>query len=157
MSGEDFNAAPVEVVIPASTMENGSVCFNISLMVIDDSIVENPETFTIELTGSTPPVEIGYPSSATVTIVDNDSEFKERSYFAYDTFSNAIFICSEVTIGLETCEYTVTEGESQNICASLDGSLQRPVDTHLSIGPSSKRPNISEQSHLVVLHSQLFC
>jgi len=54
-----------------------------------------------------------------------------------------------VTIGLETCEYTVTEGESQNICASLDGSLQRPVDTHLSIGASSKRPNISEQSHLV--------
>lgn len=138
MSGEDFNAAPVEVVIPASTMENGSVCFNISLMVIDDSIVENPETFTIELTGSTPPVEIGYPSSATVTIVDNDSEFKERSYFAYDTFSNAIFICSEVTIGLETCEYTVTEGESQNICASLDGWLQRPVDVYLCIGPSSK-------------------
>ena len=157
MSGEDFNAAPVEVVIPASTMENESVCVNISLMVIDDHIVESPETFTIELTGSTPPVEIGYPSSATVTIIDNDSEFKEKSYFAHDTFNNTIFICSEVTIGLETCEYTVTEGESQNICASLDGSLQRPVNTHLSIGPSSKRPNISEQSHLVVLHSQLFC
>ena len=91
MSGEDFNAAPVEVVIPASTMENGSVCVNISLMVIDDHIVESPETFTIELTGSTPPVEIGYPSSATVTIVDNDSEFKENSYFAHDTFSNVSF------------------------------------------------------------------
>ena len=91
MSGEDFNAASVEVVIPASTMENESVCVNISLMVIDDHIVESPETFTIELTGSTPPVEIGYPSSATVTIVDNDSEFKEKSYFAHDTFSNVSF------------------------------------------------------------------
>ena len=78
VAGEDFNAASVEVVIPESTMENGSVCVNISLMVIDDHIVESPETFTIELTGSTPPVEIGYPSSATVTIIDNDSEFKER-------------------------------------------------------------------------------
>ena len=78
VAGEDFNAAPVEVVIPASTMENRSVCVNISLMVIDDHIVESLETFTIELTGSTPPVEIGYPSSATVTIIDNDSEFKER-------------------------------------------------------------------------------
>ena len=76
VAGEDFNAAPVEVVIPDSTMENGSVCVNISLMVIDDHIVESPETFTIELTGSTPPVEIGYPSSATVTIIDNDSELR---------------------------------------------------------------------------------
>ena len=92
MAGEDFNAAPVEVVIPALTMENGSVwCVNISLMVIDDHIVESPETFTIELTGSTPPVEIGYPSSATVTIIDNDSEFKERSCLTYDTFINVIF------------------------------------------------------------------
>ena len=78
VAGEDFNAVSVEVVIPESTMENGSVCVNISLMVIDDHIVESPETFTIELTGSTPPVEIGYPSSANVTIIDNDSEFKER-------------------------------------------------------------------------------
>ena len=78
VAGEDFNAVSVEVVIPESTMENGSVCVNISLMVIDDHIVESPETFTIELTGSTPPVEIGYPSSANVTIIDNDSEFNER-------------------------------------------------------------------------------
>ena len=78
VAGEDFNAVSVEVVIPESTMENGSVCVNISLMVIDDHIVESPETFTIELTGSTPPVEIVYPSSANVTIIDNDSEFKER-------------------------------------------------------------------------------
>ena len=138
VAGEDFNVAPVEVVIPASTMENGSVCVNISLMVIDDHIVESPETFTIELTGSTPPVEIGYPSSATVTIIDNDSEFKEMNYFTYDTFINAICICSEVTIGLETCEYTVTEGESESICAVMDGWLQRPVDVYLCIGPSSK-------------------
>ena len=74
VAGEDYNAAPLLVVIPASTMNGGSVCVNISVMVIDDHIVEFPENFTIELTGSTPPVEIGAANSATVTILDNDSE-----------------------------------------------------------------------------------
>jgi len=74
VAGEDYNAAPLQVVIPASTMDDGSVCVNISVMVIDDHIVEFPENFTIELTGSTPPVEIGAANSATVTILDNDSE-----------------------------------------------------------------------------------
>ena len=74
VAGEDYNAAPLLVVIPASTMNGGSVCVNISVMVIDDHIVEFPENFTIELTGSAPPVEIGTANSATVTILDNDSE-----------------------------------------------------------------------------------
>jgi len=74
VAGEDYNAAPLLVVIPASTVNGGSVCVNISVMVIDDHIVEFPENFTIELTGSTPPVEIGAANSATVTVVDNDSE-----------------------------------------------------------------------------------
>ena len=43
-----------------------------------------------------------------------------------------------MTFELEMCEYTVTEGESQDVCASLNGSLQRPVDVYPSIGPSSK-------------------
>jgi len=74
VAGEDYNAAPLQVVIPASTMDGGSVCVNISVMVIDDHIVEFPENFTIEVTRSTPPVDIGVESSTTVIIVDDDSE-----------------------------------------------------------------------------------
>jgi len=71
---DDYSASPLEVVIPASTMNGGNVRVNISVMVIDDTIVELPENFTIEVTGSTPPVEIGAESSTTVIIVDDDSE-----------------------------------------------------------------------------------
>ena len=74
VAGDDYSASPLEVVIPASTMDGGSVCVNQSVMVIDDTIVELPENFTIEVTGSTPPVEIGAESSTTVIIVDDDSE-----------------------------------------------------------------------------------
>ena len=74
VTGDDYSASPLEVVIPASTMNGGNVCVNISVMVIDDTIVELPENFTIEVTGSTPPVEIGAESSTTVIIVDDDSE-----------------------------------------------------------------------------------
>ena len=74
VAGEDYNAAPLTAVIPASRM---SVCVNISVMVIDDHIVEFPENFTIGLTGSTPPVEIGAVDTATVTILDNDGELSD--------------------------------------------------------------------------------
>jgi len=70
VAGEDYNADPLEVVIPASVMDNDSVCVNISVLVIDDHILEFPENFTIELS----PVEIGAANSVTVTIVDNDSK-----------------------------------------------------------------------------------
>ena len=75
MDGQDYSAtSPVSVVIPVSAMDNDSVCVNISVWVIDDHIVEFPENFTIELIGSTPPLEIGAASVATVTIIDNDGE-----------------------------------------------------------------------------------
>ena len=73
VAGDDYIAAPLVTVIPASTV-NG-VCVNISVMVIDDTLVEFPQNFTIELTASTPPLQIGAASSTTVIIVDDDSEY----------------------------------------------------------------------------------
>ena len=75
VAGDDYIAAPLVTVIPASTVNGGSVCVNISVMVIDDTLVEFPQNFAIELTASTPPLEIGAASSTTVIIVDDDSEY----------------------------------------------------------------------------------
>jgi len=36
------------------------------------------------------------------------------------------------------CEYSVTEGGSQNICGTLDGYLERPIYVYLFIDSSSK-------------------
>ena len=75
VAGDDYIAAPLVTVIPASTVNGGGVCVNISMKVIDDTLVEFPQNFAIELTASTPPLEIGAASSTTVMIVDDDSEY----------------------------------------------------------------------------------
>ena len=62
----------------------------------------------------------------------------KREYCIVLSATYSRFLPSEVTFGLEMCEYTLTEGESQDVCASLNGSLQRPVDVYPSIGPSGK-------------------
>jgi len=74
VAGADYSASFLEVVISASTMNGGNMCVNISVMVIDDTNVELPENFTIEVTRSTPPVDIGVESSTTVIIIDDDSK-----------------------------------------------------------------------------------
>ena len=67
------------------------------------------------------------------------------------------FLLPEVTIGLERCDYSVTEGESQDICGTLDGYLQRPIDVYLSIGSSSKTILIDiiivSHFHLSLIHT----
>ena len=69
----DFSLLANEVLtIPSTAAVSTAVCRDIT--VPDDMIVEDSETFTISVETSNPNDVIMGPSTATVTIVDNDSK-----------------------------------------------------------------------------------
>ena len=64
----DYNLTGLNIFRPSATR----VCATIP--IIDDSFVETKETFRVEFTVP-PGVHIGMPSTSSVTIIDNDSEY----------------------------------------------------------------------------------
>ena len=67
--GRDFLVLNQDLTITAAS--NGSrECFDIT--IIDDSIIEDTESFQVSLTSATENVVVTNSSSATVRIIDND-------------------------------------------------------------------------------------
>ena len=65
---EDYNASPMTLEFSSSVMS-----ITVPVTIVDDDILENPETFSAVLTTGDPSVLLD-PDVATVTINDNDSE-----------------------------------------------------------------------------------
>ena len=77
----DFSMlANEDLTIPSTAAVSTAVCLNIT--VSGDMFVEDSETFTISVETSNPNDVIMGPSTATVTIVDNDGKyfFNTKSY-----------------------------------------------------------------------------
>ena len=68
--GSDYSRVSIDLVFTAGT-SNGTVqCINVA--IIDDSLVESNETFTVILATSNSVVELGN-NLTTITITDTDS------------------------------------------------------------------------------------
>ena len=69
--GVDYNSGPYTVHFNVG-MTNGSFI----VMINDDNVLENDETFTLNINPSSLPsgVTVGTPSQATMTILANDGE-----------------------------------------------------------------------------------
>ena len=75
----DFSPLGNEVLtIPFATTISSFVCHNIS--VSDDMIVEDSETFTITVETSNPNDVIMGPTTAIVTILDDDGKYNQPKY-----------------------------------------------------------------------------
>ena len=55
-------------------MDGRFTCYNATVTILDDYIVEHPETFIISLDSVDPPCPIGQRNSSTVVILDDDCE-----------------------------------------------------------------------------------
>ena len=104
----DYSTFTVELTFNATSSR---ACTDIPIE--DDTILENPENFTVVLTSDDPDVSFMPPTSV-VTIIDNDG----------------------VTIGFERETYTAMENEgSVEVCAILrGGELEREVIVNLDTG-----------------------
>ena len=77
-SGSDYTALTGSVTIPS-----GSATATITVTPVDDSLVESDETVIVTLTANAA-YTVGAPSSATVTITDNDSIPSTTPTYIYD-------------------------------------------------------------------------
>ena len=69
--GQDYlDPASLEVVFPVGAPATQCATFEI----LDDSALEGPHDFEIEITGAGPFAAIGTPSTTTITIDDNERE-----------------------------------------------------------------------------------
>ena len=72
---DDYVSVSETVTIPA-----GSTSVDVPVMINDDSVVENMETFSLSLSTSDPSVSVSVTASmAEVTIQDTTSEFTTSS------------------------------------------------------------------------------
>ena len=70
ISDEDFHPFTTELIYTLSLEPNQTLCVNIT--IVDDSILENEEYFTVSISSTDSSVITGPP--ATIIIIDNDSK-----------------------------------------------------------------------------------
>ena len=106
-SPRDFSATTMELTLDQDV---STACANISIE--DDSVVEDLEIFQVMIGGDDSSVNFLAPTSATVTIVDNDM----------------------ATIGFEMDHYRGEEGQTVEVCVVVKGdvALERAVMVRLS-------------------------
>ena len=70
--GDDYNVGPYSVIIPA-----GETSGSFEISIIDDQMLENNESFDLNIDINTLPddVTLGSPDSATMIIINDDSKY----------------------------------------------------------------------------------
>ena len=74
-----------EVTFPQTAVTGSTQCVGVTL--VDDSIVENTEQFSAQVTSTSEITLIASPSTATYSMVDSDSEFPSSLSFSCDYLS----------------------------------------------------------------------
>ena len=111
---------------------------------MDDTILENNEVFSVQLSTQDPDVNLTR-STATVTTEDNDSELYNLSH--YFTFCNFVFFYTDVTVGLQQSAYEISEElSSLVVCTVLSEVTERTVVVTLATIPRTA------QGLLIFLH-----
>ena len=100
--------------------------------ITNDEIVENDETFFVQLGSSDDAINISV-SSATVTITDDDCEYCHQDVAAAWVMLNILFISTVGTVRLENISYSTSEEfGTVTVCAVLEGSTERDLQVTLS-------------------------
>ena len=111
---------------------------------MDDTILENNEVFSVQLSTQDPDVNLTR-STATVTTEDDDSELYNLSH--YFTFCNFVFFYTDVTVGLQQSAYEISEElSSLVVCTVLSEVTERTVVVTLATIPRTA------QGLLIFLH-----
>ena len=70
IGGDDYNSGPYNITFSA-----GMTTSSLDIMINDDSLFEDNESFSLTIDSVPSNITIGDPHEATVTIVDNESNY----------------------------------------------------------------------------------
>jgi len=126
------------------TAASGAVSFTpgvtqttVNLSIVNDALIENNEAFTITLSnpnGAT----LGAPSSATITLIDNDLPIVALNSAAYNTYENAGTVPITVTLN-QAAPYLVTVAY-----ATSNGTASTPGDYLAASGMLTLTPGLTQ-------------
>ena len=118
----------------------------ITIPIVDDTLTEGNETFTVTLSDPTGGATLGTPATATVTIVDNDV----AGTFA---FSSATYSASEAagTATITVVRTIGTSGTATVNYATSDGSATAGADYTATTGTLTFADGVDTQSFTVPL------
>ena len=74
--GDDYNSGPYNITFSA-----GMTSSSLAIMINDDSVFEDDESFSLTIDSVPSSITIGDPREATVTIVDNESNSHNYNLF----------------------------------------------------------------------------
>lgn len=76
VGGEDYRPRDIDITIDKAAEINSTFCTQLEIfeLVVDDGIVEENESFLLQLVY--PELLIGSPDSVNITIQDNDGKYK---------------------------------------------------------------------------------
>jgi len=104
------------------------------VIIINDGILENNETFIVQLESSDDAVNVSLNSrSAPVTIIDDDCEFGLFNMSAVWVYLRLYFPSTVINVGLQDTEHSINEQSGVvTVCALLDGETERDLQVILS-------------------------
>ena len=74
VAGSDYTAVTSLLTFPATTSTDNTIqCINVN--ITDDSVFEEPETFTVAVNTTNPQVTLIFNGDTTVTITDNEGQY----------------------------------------------------------------------------------
>lgn len=118
----------------------------INLTIMNDALVENTETFNIVLSNPAN-ATLGAPSSATLTITDNDLPLVALSSASYATSESAGSAPITVTLN-QAAPYTVTI-----VYATSNGTATAPADYVSASGTLTFTPGLTQSTaHIVIVN-----
>ena len=133
------------------TAASGAVSFTpgvtqttVNLSIVNDALIENNEAFTITLSnpnGAT----LGAPSSATITLIDNDLPIVALNSAAYNTYENAGTVPITVTLN-QAAPYLVTVAY-----ATSNGTASTPGDYLAASGMLTLTPGLTQTTFNVTI------
>jgi hypothetical protein len=125
-AGTDYTALSGSVTIP-----NGATTATITIPVLDDSLVEGPESVIVTLTSATNSAVIGSPSSATNTIADDDG--------ATVSIANTADAAEPATDGVMTLTLSATSASPTTVSFTVGGAATAGSD-YTAFGASAVIP-----------------
>ena len=102
------------------------------VIIINDGILENNETFFVQLESSDDAVNVSL-NSAPVAIIDDDGEFGLFNMSADWVCLRLYFASTVINVGLQDTQHTINEQSGVvTVCAVLDGETERDLQVTLS-------------------------
>jgi hypothetical protein len=148
-AGSDYSAQSGTVTFPSSTTDPaGSAQQTITIPIINDSVLENSETFNVTLTSPSSNATLGNPSTATVTIVDDDGggntvQFNPTAYSVKEMPGNSTVTLSVIATRFGDPNATISASYATSNGSATAGFDYVATSGTLIFGPGETQKFVS--------------